>query len=136
MRTTISFIAAVILPIALSACSSIQKNDLQHHHWNLISINNQAISTEIKSDLEFGEGFRINGKAGCNRFFGEAQLKGKTLAAPHLASTLMACHGEAQDVESAVINTLSQGAKATIKDQKLELKGTEYTLVYELADWM
>lgn len=135
-RPVYLFSAALALPLALTACSTIQKSDLQHHHWNLVSINDRAVSAEIKSDLEFGEHFRINGLAGCNRFFGDAQLEGKKLTANNLASTLMACQGDAQDVESAVINTLSQGAKLSIKEQTLELKGKEYKLVYKLADWM
>lgn len=127
--------AALALPLALTACSSIQKTDLQHHHWNLVSIDGQAISADIKSDLEIGEGFRINGLAGCNRYFGDATLEGKKLVAPQLATTLMACHGEADTVERAVLNTL-QSAKIVLKPQGLELVGEKHKLVYKLADWM
>lgn len=140
MKRTVSTLALIATPFILSACTSlgsqIAHEDLQHHHWNLLSINDQAVDSDIKSDLEIGEQFKINGKAGCNRFFGEAKLEKNKLAAPHLATTMMACSDEAQEIESAVLNTLGQGAKVTIKDQQLTLKGEQYTLVYQLADWM
>lgn len=130
--------AALTLPFALTACgtfNTVTTEDLQHRHWNLVSIDGQAISPDVKSDLEIGEGFRINGKAGCNNYFGEAKLDGKKLIAPHLATTMMACHDEADTVERAVLSTL-QEAKIVLKPQGLELVGAKHKLVYQLADWM
>ena len=132
------FIAAA-LPLMFTACASIgtvSKADLQHHHWNLISINGEAINSDIKSDLELGEHFTMNGLAGCNRFMGNAELHKGALSAPNLATTMMACNSDEQQVEAAVLQTLTQGAKVTNEGAQLVLKGENYTLVYKLADWM
>lgn len=132
------FIAAT-LPLMFTACASIgtvSKTDLQHHHWSLTSINGEAINTDIKSDLELGEHFTINGLAGCNRFMGNAELNKGALSAPNLATTMMACNTDEQEIETAVLQTLTEGAKVKNKGQQLILTGETYTLVYKLADWM
>lgn len=138
MKPPLTKLAIITAPLVLSACSllsTVSVEDLQHHHWNLVSIDGQAISQDVKSDLEIGEGFRIHGKAGCNNYFGDAKLDGSKLLAPNLATTMMACHGQATEVERAVLSTL-QEAKIVLKAQTLELTGNKHKLVYQLADWM
>lgn len=130
---------AAVLPVVLSACSTlgpVTKANLQHHHWNLVSIDGEAVNPVLNSDLELGENFTINGQAGCNRYFGEAELTNGVLKAEKLGTTMMACTERVQKVESAVIKTLIQGAKVTNKGKTMTLVGEEHTLVYKLADWM
>ncbi len=130
---------AFALPIVLSACSSmgtVTKTDLQHHHWKLISIDGVAVNPILNSDLELGENFTINGQAGCNRYFGEADLSDEgVLTATQLGTTMMACTEKVQAVETAVIKTLIQGAKVENKGKIMTLVGDEHSLVYKLADW-
>ena len=135
MKTTIAAATALLL----TACSGGLKlvdSDLQHHHWNLVAINGTPVNPEIKSDLEIAEHFTINGMAGCNRFFGSATLEQNRLKADPLASTKMACSPDAQQVENAVLQTLGQGATVNNQGQQLVLVGEQYTLTYQLADWM
>lgn len=130
---------AVALPIILTACSTMKpvtKIDLQHHHWKLVSIDGVAVNPILNSDIELGENFTINGQAGCNRYFGEADLTDGVLKAEQLGTTMMACTEKVQTVETAVIKTLIQGAKVINKGKIMTLIGDEHTLVYELADWM
>ncbi len=135
MKTTIAATTALLL----TACSGglkVVESDLQHHHWNLAAINGVAVNPELNSDLEIGEHFTINGMAGCNRFFGSATLEQNRLQADPLASTKMACDPEAQKVETAVLQTLSEGATVNNEGRQLELVGEQYTLTYQLADRM
>src|SRR5690554_2452675 len=131
---------AIALPIIVTACSTmgpVTKTDLQHHHWKLVSIDGVAVNPILNSDLEIGEHFTINGQAGCNRYFGEADLSDEgVLIATQLGTTMMACTEKVQIVETAVIKTLIQGAKVENKRKIMTLTGDEHTLVYELADWM
>lgn len=131
---------AFALPIILSACSSmstVTQTDLQHHHWMLVSIDGVAVNPILNSDLELGENFTIIGQAGCNRYFGEANLSADgVLTASQLGTTMMACTEKVQVVETAVIKTLIQGAKVVNKGKMMTLVGDEHTLVYRLADWM
>ncbi|MBO1520094.1 META domain-containing protein [Oceanisphaera pacifica] len=125
--------------LLLSACSSglnVVESDLKHHHWNLVAIDGAQIDDNIKSDLEIGEHFSINGLAGCNRFFGSATLKQNRISADPLASTKMACSPAAQAVETAVLHTLGTGAEVDNQGQTLQLIGDKHTLTYDLADWM
>ncbi|GAA3547700.1 META domain-containing protein [Zobellella aerophila] len=125
--------------LLLTACSGgldVVESDLQHHRWQLTAINGEAVDPELKSDLEIGEHFTINGLAGCNRFFGSATLELNRLKAEPLASTQMACLPAVQQVETAVLTTLTQGAAIKHDGKQLELAGEQYTLSYQLADWM
>src|SRR5690554_7346966 len=134
-RTLLAF----SFPFLITACaiqSVVTKTDLQHHHWNLVSIDGVKIDLDLNSDLEIGEYFIINGQAGCNRYFGEAELENGVLKATQLGNTMMACIESTQKVETPVLKTLIQGAKVINKGKKLTLQGEEHTLVYELADWM
>ncbi|MDP5293596.1 META domain-containing protein [Oceanimonas sp. CHS3-5] len=130
---------AATTALLLTACSGglkVVESDLQHHHWNLTAIDGVAVNADIKSELEIGEHFSINGRAGCNNFFGSATLEQGVLKAEPLGVTQMACAPEAQTVETAVLNTLTKGAVVSHDNQQLELKGEQHTLTYELADWM
>ncbi|OYD23281.1 META domain-containing protein [Oceanimonas baumannii] len=130
---------AATTALLLTACSSglkVVESDLQHHHWNLTAIDGVAVNAELKSELEIGEHFSINGRAGCNRFFGSATLTQGVLKAETLGTTRMACAPEAQQVESAVLDTLNNGAVIKQDGQLLELKGDTHTLTYQLADWV
>lgn len=128
--------ASVLLLSACSSTPTVVSSDLQHHHWNLSAIDGVAISSAIKSDLEIGEHFTINGLAGCNRFFGSATLEKNRLVAEPLASTMMACPPPEQAVEDAVMQTLGKGAIVNNTGTELELVGDKHTLTYTLADWM
>ncbi|MCC4265225.1 META domain-containing protein [Oceanimonas baumannii] len=130
---------AATTALLLTACSGglkVVESDLQHHHWNLTAIDGVAVNADIKSDLEIGEHFSINGRAGCNRFFGSATLTQGLLKAEPLATTRMACAPAEQKVESAVLDTLNNGAVVSQNGQLLELKGDTHTLTYQLADWV
>ncbi|MFD1008637.1 META domain-containing protein [Oceanisphaera ostreae] len=135
MKTAI-VIASTLLITACSGGLKVTESDLQHHHWNLVAIDGTTINTNIKSDLEIGEHFSINGLAGCNRFFGSATLEKNRIKADPLASTKMACSPAEQEVEAAVLHTLSNGASVNNHGQQLELVGEQHTLTYALADWM
>lgn len=130
--------AVIILALLFGGCSAnavINETDLQHHHWRLTAINGETLSAAVESDLEIGEHMTINGQAGCNHFFGSAKLQQGKLVAEPLGVTKMACSPAQQQVENAVLATLTKGAEVTLTDQVLELKSEQYTLSYQLDDW-
>lgn len=138
MKFKLSVLLFSAAPFILSACSTVSSkavelNKLQQHRWDLISINGEAVNRDLNSDLEIDTQLKVNGKAGCNRFFGEASISGTKVAAPNLATTMMACLNEAQEIEQAVLATLTQGAKVSINNSELTLKGKEFTLTYQVA---
>src|SRR5690554_8102846 len=103
---------AIALPIIVTACSTmgpVTKTDLQLHHWKLVSIDGVEVNPILNSDLELGENFIIHGEAGCNRYFGEADLPDGVFEAEKLGSNMMACREKVQTVQNGVLNTLLQG---------------------------
>ncbi|MBL1377021.1 META domain-containing protein [Zobellella iuensis] len=132
-------LAATTATLLLAACAggglSTTESSLQHQRWTLATVNGEPVDAGIGSDLAIGEHMAISGLAGCNRFFGSARLEQGRLKADPLASTKMAClSGSIQQVETAVLATLNQGAAVSHDDRQLTLTGSDYTLGYRLAD--
>ena len=78
------WLAAISLPVLVSACASngdvesITAQDLQHHNWQLVQIDGKDVVNNDKQKaprLEIGEKMMASGNAGCNNFFGQAELK-------------------------------------------------------------
>ena len=80
-----TLLVAASLPFIVTACASngggvkkVTAQDLQHHNWELVSIDGEQIPSneqQKRPRLEIGEKLMANGNAGCNNFFGQAELK-------------------------------------------------------------
>ncbi|MBD1391399.1 META domain-containing protein [Neiella sp. HB171785] len=120
------------------------REQLIHHHYNLDMVDGvklsdmlgQQLETGKRPDIEFQEGFRLAGIAGCNRFMGQGKLDQGALSMAPGPSTRMACIGELSKVEQTVFTVLHDGAQIRIKDQQLILLHQDHTLVYQLADYV
>ncbi|WP_070963076.1 META domain-containing protein [Vibrio sonorensis] len=138
-------LAAISLPLTLAACASssdraatITASDLQHHNWNLVQIDGRDIVTKEggKSPrLEIGENLTANGNAGCNNFFGQAELKDNQLRVDKMGMTMKMCMGDRMETEQAFSATLMDWSQVMLTDQTLTLKGKTHTLTFELAEW-
>ncbi|GGA90597.1 hypothetical protein GCM10011369_35900 [Neiella marina] len=117
---------------------------LVHHHYNLEMVDGVKLSDMLgqpleagkRPDIEFQEGLRLAGIAGCNRFMGQGTLERGALSMAPGPSTRMACIGELAKVEQLVFTVLNEGALIRIKDQQLILLHQDHTLVYQLADYV
>lgn len=137
--------AATALPFVVTACASSQDaptpittQDLQHHNWELLAIDGQAISLEEGEStprLEIGEKMTANGHAGCNNFFGQGELKDNQFRIEKMGMTMKMCGDDAMQVEQAFSQTLSDWSEMTLTNQGLELKGAAHTLTFKLNDW-
>ncbi|PJG60575.1 META domain-containing protein [Aeromonas cavernicola] len=133
-----------LLPISvgcllLTGCSSTWTHqNLQHHHWVLASLDGEQVITERDTppDLEIGEQFTVNGIAGCNRYFGQGHLENGKLWVTSLGSTEMACKPPLDNIERAVLTTLTEGAELHGSTHTLILQGKQHRLEYRLRDWM
>lgn len=82
-----TLVTAISLPVLMTACASngddvkeITAQDLQHHNWELVQVDGKNIvldENQKAARLEIGENLTANGNAGCNNFFGQAELKNK-----------------------------------------------------------
>jgi heat shock protein HslJ len=71
------------------------------------AINGRATPTNGDYRVEFKSG-GIGGRFGCNHFGGRFAVKGETLIASEIRSTLMACSDPAASFESAGFDVLNQ----------------------------
>lgn len=138
----IRYTSIIALSTLLGACASpppaLDAQSLQHHHWVLEKIDGLPLLAEKGQapDLEIGELLRANGNAGCNRYFGQVELKGTQLRIKQMASTMMFCPPPQQDWERAMTATLSDWSEVTLSPQQMLIKGKQHELQFKLQDWV
>ncbi len=141
-----TLVAAISLPVLMTACTSngdnvkeITAQDLQHHNWELVQIDGNKIElTERQKapSLEIGENLTANGNAGCNNFFGQAELKNNQLRIEKMGMTMKMCIGDMMNIEKAMSTTLSDWSDITLTKDSLVLKNSEHELTFTLRDWV
>ncbi|MBR9874956.1 MAG: META domain-containing protein [Vibrionaceae bacterium] len=141
-----TLVAAISLPVLMTACASngdnvkeITAQDLQHHNWELVKIDGKNIELTERQKaprLEIGENLTANGNAGCNNFFGQAELKDNQLRIEKMGMTMKMCIGDIMNVEQAMSSTLSDWSDITLTKGGLVLKNSEHELTFTLRDWM
>lgn len=140
-----SLLAAITLPVILTACQStgdevqITAQDLQHHNWQLIQVDGKDVvkNERLKTpSLEISEKMIASGNAGCNNFFGQAELKDNKFRIEKMGKTMKMCIGDIMDTEQAVSQTLQGWSDITLTKDSLVLKNDVHTLIFKLADYM
>ncbi len=76
-----------------------------------------------------------NGNAGCNNFFGQAELKDNQFRIEKMGMTMKMCIDDAMNTEQAVSQTLSDWSDITLTKDSLVLKNSNHTLTFTLKDW-
>ncbi|MEX3072949.1 META domain-containing protein [Vibrio alginolyticus] len=141
-----TLVAAISLPVLMTACTSngdnvkeITAQDLQHHNWELVQIDGNKIELTERQKaprLEIGENLTANGNAGCNNFFGQAELKNNQLRIEKMGMTMKICIGDIMNIEKAMSTTLSDWSDITLTKDGLVLKNSEHELTFTLRDWV
>lgn len=140
-------LAAISLPVLMTACASngdnvkqITAQDLQHHNWQLVQIDGKEVTNGADKQkaprLEIGEKMMASGNAGCNNFFGQAELKDNQFRIEKMGMTMMMCVGDVMDTEQAFSQTLSDWSDITVTKDGLTLKNDVHTLTFILRDWV
>ncbi|MDK9771584.1 META domain-containing protein [Vibrio sp. B181a] len=140
-----TLVAAISLPVLMTACASngdnvkeITAQDLQHHNWQLVQIDGKNIAAEERQAprLEIGENLTANGNAGCNNFFGQAELKDNQLRIEKMGMTMKMCMEDQMKIEKVMSETLSDWSDITLTNESLVLKNADHELTFELRDWV
>ncbi|EOD9420381.1 META domain-containing protein [Vibrio campbellii] len=140
-----TLVAAISLPVLMTACASngdnvkeITAQDLQHHNWQLVQIDGKNIAAEELQAprLEIGENLTANGNAGCNNFFGQAELKDNQLRIEKMGMTMKMCMEDQMKIEKVMSETLSDWSDITLTNEGLVLKNADHELTFELRDWV
>ena len=140
-----TLVAAISLPVLMTACASngdnvkeITAQDLQHHNWQLVQIDGKNIAAEERQAprLEIGENLTANGNAGCNNFFGQAELKDNQLRIEKMGMTMKMCMEDQMKIEKVMSETLSDWSDITLTNEGLVLINADHELTFELRDWV
>ena len=140
-----TLVAANSLPVLMTACASngdnvkeITAQDLQHHNWQLVQIDGKNIAAEERQAprLEIGENLTANGNAGCNNFFGQAELKDNQLRIEKMGMTMKMCMEDQMKIEKVMSETLSDWSDITLTNDGLVLKNADHELTFTLRDWV
>lgn len=98
--------------------------ELENTFWKLVELNGEPVPErpgEQQAHLVFSAGeTRVNGFAGCNRFFGQYVRDGAKLSFSALGSTRMACP-EGMDTEQAFLGALGETNRMELDGVFLEL---------------
>ncbi|MEW4340991.1 META domain-containing protein [Vibrio diabolicus] len=141
-----TLVTAISLPVLMTACASngdnvkeITAQDLQHHNWELVQIDGKNIELKERQQaprLEIGENLTANGNAGCNNFFGQAELKNNQLRIEKMGMTMKMCMDDQMKIEQAMSETLTEWSDVTLTKEGLMLKNDDHELTFQLRDWV
>ncbi|MGI2829922.1 META domain-containing protein [Vibrio alginolyticus] len=141
-----TLVTAISLPVLMTACASngddvkeITAHDLQHHNWELVQVDGKNIvldEHQKAARLEIGENLTANGNAGCNNFFGQAELKNNQLRIEKMGMTMKMCMEDQMKIENAMTQTLSNWSDITLTKDGLVLKSADHELTFTLRDWV
>ncbi|EGR0145539.1 META domain-containing protein [Vibrio alginolyticus] len=141
-----TLVTAISLPVLMTACASngddvkeITAQDLQHHNWELVQVDGKNIvldEHQKAARLEIGENLTANGNAGCNNFFGQAELKNNQLRIDKMGMTMKMCMEDQMKIENAMTQTLSNWSDITLTKDGLVLKSADHELTFTLRDWV
>ncbi len=98
------------------------EQQLQQGQWLLEDLGGRGVIDNLQTTLKFDSQGRISGLAGCNRYFGQYQLKGKNIKFSNIASTRKACSGAVANQEYLFLSALE-------KAYQLQIDGP-YLLIY------
>jgi heat shock protein HslJ len=133
-----NFLKNLILALSLTLTACVQTPEqpsqatLQDTNWTLTRLENQTVTTPKPVQLRLNAEGRFSGFGGCNRIMGAYQLTDNRLEFSQVASTQMACIGDAMATEDAFLKTLAQVANWKIQGQTLYLHDATGKVLLEL----
>ena len=103
----------------------IELNDTYH----INTLNNKDVSVH-KLYIKFNnETKQVSGFSGCNRFFGDYELVGKSLKFGALGATRMMCQGKANEIENEFHQTINMVNKIISAGDSITLLNNNNTLI-------
>ncbi|WGV99269.1 META domain-containing protein [Vibrio sp. YMD68] len=141
-----TLVVAISVPVLLAACTNVSEEgqvitpkDLQHHNWELVQIDGQDIVKDNDHRpvrLEVGENMTANGHAGCNNFFGQAELNENQFRIEKMGMTMKMCDDVSMNTEMVMSQVLTDWSNMTLTKDSLVLENDAHTLTFTLRDWV
>jgi heat shock protein HslJ len=118
---------------ATSHSKTLTAQDLQTPRWSLVDIDGEDLNLaqhKKSPSLSVDEQMMATGRAGCNNYFGEAQLKGTQFRIFNLSSTMKLCLKNEMEVDNVVTSTLSDWSELEIDKGTLTLTTAKHVLTF------
>lgn len=136
-------LSVLVLPLMLTACAGnsamnsaphkVTANEISNGNWELVQIDHKDLTLQAPfqaPSLELGSELAANGNAGCNRYFGQAELKDGQLRIEKMGMTMMLCPDDAMKVEQTFSESLSNWNKVAISGDTLTLTNAKHSLTF------
>lgn len=123
-----SILVGLVLSVSLMGCveTAEQKKETKiatdtslSGKWQLTELAGQPVQTEKAPYLDFSEEGKVSGFAGCNRFFGNVEVKGLSIHFGKLGATMMAC--PSLELEGQFMQMLEQADNYSLGNDSLSL---------------
>ncbi len=132
-----------LVALLLVSCSSTERTaaaptkpvnqTILEKSYILQSVNGKKTEFARPVTMEFDKNLRIAGQI-CNRYTGQAELKGNLLSVKAMARTMMMCPDQqVNELETTFAKMMEAGAEITASDTEVTLKQAETTLVFNPA---
>jgi heat shock protein HslJ len=103
----------------LAGCSGTALE--QQHGYQVETIDSQPVAPGTHLSLTLDAGNRVYGNAGCNHFFGDYALDGKSLKFGRLGSTRRLCDEPTMQQERMFLDRLARNERWSVKNGKIKL---------------
>lgn len=103
-----------------SGCGGNPVTLLEDIAWQIVSVANGTINSDQPPLIRFEDG-TVSGLTGCNRFLSSYELTGEGLRFGPLTTTRMACMGELNQQEQAILTALESVDRFDIEEGRLVL---------------
>jgi len=119
-------LTVLLVSAGITGCASDSAAELEDKRWVLESYgdpdNPQDVIEDTTVSAEFSEG-QVNGKAGCNNYFGSYEISGTEITFGPVGSTEMYCMDPegVMDQETAYLSALTAAEKFEIRDGALHI---------------
>ena len=130
MRKMITLLLVALVSAVFAMCTP--KKDIPvESNWAVDKLYVEGTEISVPEGhnpyLAFLKDSKISGETGCNRFFGDYTIKGKTLAFTNVGSTRMMCPQMA--FENAFMDAINTAAQFTLADDTLVLKDKDGNII-------
>lgn len=113
------------LCIGCTATGTVTTEQLKYTQWQLSKVDGLAVPASYSASMSFIEALQVNGFAGCNKFFGEGELKDSSISVNKLGMTRKSCGADVDELEQQFLQALREGATLTMQGSQLVMKGDQ-----------
>ena len=94
-----------------------------------------ALQARKPVNLDFKDAASGAGRAGCNGYFGQIEIKGEAVAFKQIGLTRMLCEQESMNTESRCVNALKSTRSARIENGILKFRDAQGKVFWRFKPW-